>query len=94
MIKPGRPVGETTITSKNQISLPAQSLRELGWERGDHLLVQIIGDDRLLLMRRPRDWVAAFSGKMGHVFGDHEDTLRFLDGERRSWERDASNGGD
>lgn len=94
MIEVPRPMGQTTITSKNQISLPAQSLRELGWKRGDQLLVQILGDDQLLLMRRPTNWAAAFSGKMGHVFGDHEDTLRFLDEERRSWEPDAGDGGE
>ncbi|MEA2642769.1 MAG: hypothetical protein QOF51_4163 [Chloroflexota bacterium] len=82
-----RPIGETTITGKNQVSLPAQGLRDLGWTRGDHLVVQVIGKDMLLLMRRPEDWVEAFSGKMGDVFGDHEDTLRYLDGERRSWEQ-------
>lgn len=93
MIGQQRRVGTTTITSKNQISLPAASLRALGWERGDQLLVQVVGDDVLLLTRRPRDWVVAFSGKMGDVFGDHEDTLSFLDGERRSRERDANGGG-
>jgi bifunctional DNA-binding transcriptional regulator/antitoxin component of YhaV-PrlF toxin-antitoxin module len=87
LTQPIKPVGETTITGKNQISLPAQGLRELGWSRGDHLLVQIVGDDMLLLMRRPTDWVAAFSGRMGDVFGDHEDTLRYLDEERQSWEK-------
>ena len=32
-------VGETTLTGKNQVSLPAQGIRELGWQRGDKLLV-------------------------------------------------------
>ena len=35
-------VGETTITGKNQISLPAEGVRALGWQRGDHLLVQVV----------------------------------------------------
>ena len=35
-------VGETTITGKNQISLPAQGVRELGWKRGDQLIVEIL----------------------------------------------------
>jgi bifunctional DNA-binding transcriptional regulator/antitoxin component of YhaV-PrlF toxin-antitoxin module len=87
MVKTVKPVGETTITGKNQISLPAQGLRELGWVRGDHLIVQVVGKDMLLLMRRPQDWVKAFSGQMDDVFGDHEDTLAYLDEERRSWER-------
>jgi bifunctional DNA-binding transcriptional regulator/antitoxin component of YhaV-PrlF toxin-antitoxin module len=79
-------VGETTITGRNQISLPAAGIRALGWERGDQLLVEVVGRDMLLLVRRPTDWVATFSGQMGDVFGDHEDTLRYLDAERRSWE--------
>lgn len=87
-----KPVGETTITGKNQISLPAQGMRELGWQRGDQLLVQIVGDDMLVLMRRPENWADAFAGKLGDVFGDHEDNLRYLDEERRSWERDELRG--
>ena len=79
-------IGETTITGRNQVSLPAKGIRELGWGRGDHLLVEILGKDMVLLVRRPKDWVATFSGQMGDVFGDHEDTLRYLDEERRSWE--------
>lgn len=75
----------TTITSKNQVSLPVSSLRQLGWQRGDHLLVQVIGDGMLVLTRRPENWAEAFSGKLGDVFGDHEDTLAYLDGERASW---------
>ena len=86
MVNTRRSMGETRITGKNQISLPAQGLRELGWVRGDHLFVQIVGKDMLILMRQPQDWAAAFSGQMGDVFGDHEETLRYLDDERRSWE--------
>ncbi len=89
-------IGEATISGRNQVSLPAKGVRELGWERGDHLVVEIVGKNMLLLVRRPRDaadWVAAFSGQMGDVFGDHEDTLRYLDEERRSWEREDDGDG-
>jgi hypothetical protein len=79
-------VGETTITGRNQVNLPAQGMRALGWERGDHLIAQVVGRDMLLLVRRPKDWVAAYSGQMGDVFGDHHDTLRYLDDERKGWE--------
>lgn len=81
--------GETTITSKNQVSLPASNLRELGWQHGDRLIVRRVGDDMLLLMRRPESWTAAFAGKMGDVFGNHEDTLRYLDEERADWDEHA-----
>jgi bifunctional DNA-binding transcriptional regulator/antitoxin component of YhaV-PrlF toxin-antitoxin module len=81
-------VGETTITGKNQISLPAQGVKKLGWQKGDRLLVQVLGEDMMMLIRRRGTWTETFSGKMGHVWGDHEDTLRYLEEERRSWEKD------
>ena len=76
---------ETTITSKNQVSLPAASLKQLGWQRGDKLIVSVIGNDMLVLKRQPKSWTDFYSGKMGDVWGDHEDTLRYLDEERASW---------
>ena len=79
-------VGETRLTSKNQVSLPAQGVRELGWERGDVLIVEVFGGDAMLLMRRPTNWAEAFGGRLGDVFGDHEDTLRYLQEEREGWE--------
>lgn len=81
-------VGETTLTGKNQITLPADGLRDLGWERGDRLIVQVLGDDMVVLMRRPENPAEYFAGKMGDVFGTHEDVMRYLEEERRSWERD------
>ena len=81
-------VGETTITGKNQLSLPARGLRVLGWERGDRLLVEVLGKDMLLLMRRPENWTEAFAGRLTEVFGSHEDTSRYLEAERQSWEQE------
>jgi hypothetical protein len=80
------PAGETTITGKNQVSLPSRGVRQLGWERGDRLLVHVLGHDLLLLSRKPDDPAAYFAGKLGHVFGTHEETLRFLEQERASWD--------
>ncbi|MBI4491570.1 MAG: hypothetical protein HY690_02110 [Chloroflexi bacterium] len=83
-----RLVGETTITGKNQISLPAQGLRLVGWGRGDRLLVEVLGENVMLLIRRPENWTEAFAGRMSDVFGTHEETLRWLEEERRSWDRE------
>jgi len=82
-------VGETIITGKNQVSLPAQGVRSLGWERGDRLVVQLLGDDVMILRRRPAKWAEAYAGKLGHVFGTHEENLRFLEEERASWESET-----
>jgi bifunctional DNA-binding transcriptional regulator/antitoxin component of YhaV-PrlF toxin-antitoxin module len=78
-------VGETTITGKKQIRLPEEGLHELGWKQGDRLLVQIVRGDMLVLMRHPTRWADAFAGKLGDVFGDHEDTIAYLNEERQSW---------
>jgi AbrB family looped-hinge helix DNA binding protein len=87
--------GETTITGKNQISLPAEAMRLLGWEKGDRLLVTVqrgAMGDTLVLMRQPDDWAEAFAGRLGHLFGTHEENLRYLEGERRSWDEEESDG--
>jgi hypothetical protein len=39
----------------------------------------------LVLFRRPTNRVDAFAGKLGELFGSHEDTIAFLEAERRSW---------
>jgi len=83
-----RLVGETRITSKNQVTLPACGLTAVGWERGDHILVEVVDDHMLLLMRRPADWVDAFAGRLSDVFGTHEETRAYLEQERRAWAMD------
>ena len=84
-MKTPRLVGETTITAKNQVSLPAAGLRLLGWERGNRLLVEVISDEVMLLIRRPEQWTETFAGRLTDVFGTHEETLQWLEGERQSW---------
>ena len=79
-------VGETTVTGRNQISLPAKGVREMGWERGDRLLVESIGDDVLVLIRRPRQYSEAFAGRLTDVFGTHEENIRWLEELRESWD--------
>jgi predicted nucleic acid-binding protein/bifunctional DNA-binding transcriptional regulator/antitoxin component of YhaV-PrlF toxin-antitoxin module len=78
---------EITLTGKNQVSLPARQVRSLGWERGDHLLVEIRGDS-LVLKRRPATWTDTYAGMFSDVFGTHEETRAYLDDERRAWEPD------
>ena len=80
-----RLVGETTITSKSQVTLPACGLAAVDWERGDHLLVEVIDQQMLLLVRQPADWVDAFAGQLSDVFGTHEETRAYPEQERRAW---------
>lgn len=85
-MKGPRLIGETTITGKNQISLPAQGMRMLGWGRGDRLLVEVLDDDFVVLIRRPRSYTDSYAGRLSDLFGSPEDTLRYLEAERKSWE--------
>jgi AbrB family looped-hinge helix DNA binding protein len=58
----------STISSKNQITLPAQLLRELGIGPGDRLAVSREGT-RLILRARPKDWVAYHAGSLEGLYG-------------------------
>lgn len=86
-------VGEVKITGKRQITLPAEAVRSLGWEKGDTLIVEIVEDpiihDReIRLWRKPESYAQYFAGKLGHIYGTHEENLAYLDEERRSWDED------
>ncbi|MGH7867380.1 MAG: AbrB/MazE/SpoVT family DNA-binding domain-containing protein [Candidatus Dormibacteraceae bacterium] len=81
-------IGETAITNEQQISLPAEALQALGWKCGDRLTIELVGDDRLVLRRRPNSYVEYFAGKLGHVFGTHEEIMQYLEEERRSWDEE------
>jgi AbrB family looped-hinge helix DNA binding protein len=58
----------STISSKNQITLPAQLLRELGLTPGDRLAITREGN-RLVLRARPRDWVRYHAGSLAGAYG-------------------------
>ena len=78
-------VGEAKISARGAVNLPARALREVGWKHGDHVVVEIVDKDRIVLSKRPEDIVDHFAGSLTHLFPDHESNLRFLDEERASW---------
>ena len=81
-------MGETTITSRNQISLPSKGARGLGWRKGMKLLVKVLDDDTILLMRKPDSYAEAYAGRLGHVFVEPEENRRYLDELRADWDRE------
>ena len=81
-------LGETTLTGRNQVSLPSKGLRRLGWKRGDKAIVEAIGEDILVLIRRPARWTDAFAGRLTGVFGTHEENLELIERERASWQEE------
>lgn len=78
----------STISSKNQITLPVQLLRELGIGPGDRLAVSREGDT-LVLRARPKDWVAYHAGSLAGVYGkDPQEINAHIEELRRDEERD------
>lgn len=85
VLKYGEPHREepamSTISSKNQITLPVHLLREMGLAAGDRLAVTREGS-RLVLRARPKDWVkyhgGSLSGRYGSTADEVEDYVRQL----------------
>lgn len=78
--------GEAKISARGAVNLPAQVLREVGWKHGDRVWIEIVRDDQIVLTKKPEDIVEFFAGCLTHLYPDPEDTRRFLDEERASWE--------
>ena len=76
---------KTTISSKNQITLPARLLREIGLKPGDKLAVDV-EDGCLVLHPRPKDWVSYTAGSMKGVYGEtKEDIDAYIEELRGEW---------
>lgn len=68
----------TTISSKNQITLPAHMLRDMGLRPGDRLAISRDGN-RIVLRGRPRDWVRHYAGSLSGLYGGtREEVDRYL----------------
>jgi AbrB family looped-hinge helix DNA binding protein len=79
----------STISSKNQITLPAHLLREMGLRAGDRLAIVREGT-RLVLRARPRDWVEYHGGSLARAYGrNREEVDAYLKDLRADAERDA-----
>ena len=76
---------KTTISSKNQITIPARLLREIGLKAGDQVAVEI-EDGCLLLHPRPKDWVSYTAGSMPGYYGKTKEEIdEYLREVRGSW---------
>ena len=59
----------STISTKNQITLPVHLLRQMGVGPGDRLAVTLEGG-RLVLRARPKDWVEHYAGSLPNYWGN------------------------
>jgi bifunctional DNA-binding transcriptional regulator/antitoxin component of YhaV-PrlF toxin-antitoxin module len=72
--------GATRISSKHQITIPADALRAAGLEIGDRVVAHADGAGRVVL-EREHDILAEFAGRMTGAYTDNE-----LDELRREWD--------
>jgi AbrB family looped-hinge helix DNA binding protein len=72
--------GASTISSKNQITIPAEALRSAGLEAGDRVLAHADGAGRIVL-EREHDVVAEFAGALTGTYRPGE-----LDDLRSEWD--------
>ncbi len=80
----------STISSKNQITLPAHLLREMGLGPGDRLAVTVEGN-RMVLRARPKDWVQYHGGSLAGVYGNTpEDVDAYVADLRTEADRDEA----
>lgn len=71
--------GATRISSKNQITIPADALRSAGLEIGDRVVAHADGPGRVIL-EREHDVVAQYAGALTGVYRAGE-----LDDLRDEW---------
>lgn len=76
-----------TLSSKSQITLPADIVRALGLKAGDKLVAELI-DDRIVLLPRPANWTEYFKGSTKGLWGTEAEIDRYIAEERGSRERD------
>jgi hypothetical protein len=81
---------EATVIGDQEITLPPDILRQLGWPEGTRLMVSAISPDTLIVARRPDNPTQYFAGKLGDVFGDHDEIMAYLEELRGEWEEDGS----
>jgi bifunctional DNA-binding transcriptional regulator/antitoxin component of YhaV-PrlF toxin-antitoxin module len=72
--------GATRISSKHQITIPADALRAAGLEIGDRVVAHADGAGRVVL-EREHDILREFAGAMTGAYAIDE-----LDGFRKEWD--------
>jgi AbrB family looped-hinge helix DNA binding protein len=80
---------ETTLSSKNQITLPAEMVRTLGLKGGDKLAVALV-DDHVVLMPKPKNWAGYWHGRLKGVYGSTVEEVDLYIAEVRAGEEDLA----
>jgi bifunctional DNA-binding transcriptional regulator/antitoxin component of YhaV-PrlF toxin-antitoxin module len=71
--------GRTTISAKNQVTIPVETLAAAGLKPGDRLRADVGGPGRITLVRE-EDPLTRFAGALTGTYSDG-----YLDELRREW---------
>lgn len=75
-------MAKITLSSKHQITLPADMVRKLGLKPGDKLVADLI-DDCIVLLPEPESWTEHFGGIARGVYGSTDKEIdAYIEGER------------
>lgn len=73
------------VSNRYQIAVPAAARKQLGIERGDHLLVEI-RDGHLILVPEPSDYARHLRGLHREIW-DGVEPQEYVRQEREAWQR-------
>ena len=73
------------LSSKRQIAIPADIVRELGLKSGQDFIVRCDGV-RIVLTPEPESYTRRFAGALHGVYGDAAEIRDYLRKERASWD--------
>lgn len=83
-----------TVSSKHQITLPAEIVRTLGIHGGDKLALEAI-DGRIVAIPEPASWVDYVRGSARGVYGGSREAIdRYVAEERAAWYDTTPSGAD
>ena len=84
--------GETRLSGKNQLTVPAAMVRALGWRPGDTLELTLQGEAILLEKQpqTPEEWARRIRGPLSQVgeWATDKKIDAWVRAERESWERE------
>ncbi|KFD41907.1 hypothetical protein HY02_10105 [Peptococcaceae bacterium SCADC1_2_3] len=74
------------LSSKRQITLPAKVCRAINLKQGDHLILEVKGN-QLTFTRLPEKFTDFFAGKARGVYGKSLKNIdEYIQKERETWE--------
>ncbi|MCG8463032.1 MAG: AbrB/MazE/SpoVT family DNA-binding domain-containing protein [Holophagales bacterium] len=80
-------ISRAKLTSKHQITIPAEARRRLGLRAGDTVFLAL-EDGKIVLRGLPRGWTESYRGLGAELWAREGGGRRAIQSERESWEEE------